>query len=122
MTMEILTPERTIELLREVVDEFGTDYVYPEQPVRRGCSGVHCYYVHADGTCGCVVAQVLTRAGATLAQLAEREGETPRSANFTRVFGLSAEVASILAVAQELQDNYQPYGEMLRKAEIVGLP
>lgn len=117
--MEKLTVPRTIDLLREIVEERGSDYVYPGQPARSDVPGVLCYYVNADGTPGCIVAQVLHRNGTTLQQLAKHEGETPFSEPFVSAFGLTFDVSNILKAAQGIQDDGYTWGAALAAAEDV---
>lgn len=75
--VKTVTKEKVIELLREVVAEFGEDYLYK---IPDGCDGHdgRCLYVHTDDVgnrCpGCIVGQVLHRLGVPFDFFTNREG------------------------------------------------
>lgn len=72
--MESLTIERTIELAREIVAEFGEDYVYPQEHKRPESATFipSCVYVH-EGCPSCLVAHILHRHGVSVKALADQE-------------------------------------------------
>lgn len=109
MTIE-LTPARAIELLREVVAEFGEDYVYPYQDEEDGT----CLYVHGDQP-GCIAGHVYHRAGLTLEQL-KREEHTGADSSDFRIL-LPGNGTAVVRPAQGAQDNGLTWGEALADAE-----
>lgn len=74
MTVEALTYDRAVELAREVVAEFGEDYVYPENQKRPETDGSlpSCVYVH-EGCPSCLVGHILHRHGVSLEDLSQNE-------------------------------------------------
>jgi hypothetical protein len=108
-----LSAERAIELLREVVAEYGEDHVYTTQEGQRANEGP-CLYVHGDQP-GCIAGHVYHRAGLTLDQLRAQEGSTARGLGFIDL-GVSADVADLLSRAQDRQDKGYTWGEALAAA------
>lgn len=98
-----LSVERALELLREVVAEFGEDHVYDNPD-----------YVHGDQP-GCIAGHVYHRAGLELARLAEREGVVAYASSFLNV--VSGDGPRILGAAQRQQDDGKTWGEALKAAE-----
>ena len=109
MTREILTAERALQLLREVVAE-RPGYVY-EAPDSRGCA----YVDPATGEPSCLVGHVFIRAGWSAAEL--------RRWNRTAVSWLPSNLAisegarCMLDEAQQVQDSGWTWGEALLTAE-----
>lgn len=111
--MEALTYDRAVELAREVVAEFGEDYVYPQDhKVAESPSSVpSCVYVH-DGKPSCLVGQILYRHGVDLDDLATQE--------FTGAWIVAGKFAAanlktcyFLDAMQSLQDKGSTWGEAL---------
>lgn len=110
--------DRALALLREVVDEYGHDYVYRQVAHRLpdGRSKPMCVYAD-DGRPSCLVGHALHRAGVTVAeldrmlgQIGEDDDELPERVTLT---GLAAEV---LAEAQMAQDQGITWGDALAQA------
>lgn len=103
--MEELTYDRAVELAREVVAEFGEDYVYPESEKRRETDGSlpSCVYVH-EGCPSCLVGHILHRHGVSLEDMSQDEfrGAWFVSAKCADADGKARE---FLDAAQESQDN-----------------
>lgn len=125
MTVEKLTADRAIELLREVVAEAGGDFVYKNEEGYRNI----CWYWHSGaGKPGCVVGRVLHRHGWSQADLVKIEGLAIEVAENTHeelgdslgfIHGNVTEDAQrVLRVAQMAQDDGSPWGEALAKAEL----
>lgn len=109
-----LTFARTVELLREAIEERGENYVY-KSPTQ----GSSCLYVHHNGqggsTAGCIVGWVLHKAGVPLEALTrcenhpavavlealESEGEGLR---------YEREAGVLLRRVQQWQDAGEPWG------------
>lgn len=121
---EYLTYDRTLELLHEVVAEVGEHHKAPVLPMSDG--GMGCRYVDDEGGPCCLVGRVLHRAGASIAELIEVEGDSPRVADFHRWADQSARL--LLACVQEEQDNGREWGVALAngieicEAELAGDP
>lgn len=111
---EYLTYDRALELLREVVAEYGEDHIYDPPPGEDGC-----FYVHGDGP-GCIVAHVLVRAGVPLDELVAVELSTP-TADEHAPFGTGAlwaqwgdwDALRLLGLVQEEQDAGRTWGVAL---------
>lgn len=118
----MLTPERALELLEQVVAEFGEDYIYIKPSV------VGCLYWF-DGRPSCLVGQVLHRSGLfTDEEIAYCDGEvgaggggygdTPASNLSLRFPGrVYSQAAQILGQAQCAQDTGETWGSALRRAQ-----
>lgn len=105
-----------IKTLREVVNEYGRDYVYQ----RRGSTeegGPECQYVY-NGEPDCLAAKVLHRLGVSLATLHSQEGH---AANQLQNTGLESAALTVLRAAQTLQDSRHTWGVCLDGAERVAL-
>lgn len=111
MTVEVLTYERAVELAREVVAEFGADYVYPMEHKRQECEGStpSCVYVH-KGCPSCLVGQILHRHGVSLEDLSLWEF---RSAWETSDAVANTELSArdFLWEIQSVQDSGRCWGE-----------
>lgn len=99
-----LTPERALELLREVVAEHGED------------TTAGCMYVD-EGVPHCIAGEAYFRAGVTAAQLLAAEGSNADSPKFILDFGVPRQAAEVVACAQSVQDNGDTWGEALAAAE-----
>jgi hypothetical protein len=115
--METLTYDRAVELAREVVAEFGEDYLYPEdhkrgEIERDGISS--CVYVH-DGKPSCLVGQILHKHGVSLEDLAANEFQGAWSVS-ERYAGADYHAKFFLDVAQGKQDSGMSWGEAVRLA------
>ena len=120
---EFITYPRALELLQEVIAEFGEDYVYPQfEPEAAGDRGavMECFYVRDDAP-SCIVGHVLYRAGVTLDELRAVEGWTPVDQQAPQ-FGIWADILAcgLLADVQDEQDSGRSWGEAL--AEALGDP
>jgi hypothetical protein len=106
-----LTRDRAVELLEELIAEFGADYVY--QPP----DGTHCVYVHDDQP-SCGVGHVLARAGVPVDVLASVDGTNFASVTEAVVFEdyVEPDALDLLGVFQLAQDDHAPWGESLRRA------
>lgn len=109
--IELLTRVRAVELLEELVAEFGEDYVY------RPPDGTHCVYVHDDRP-SCGVGHVLARAGVPVEVLASVDGTDFATVTEAVVFEDYAEpdALDLLGDFQCAQDALAPWGESLRRA------
>jgi len=113
MTIE-LTPERALELMREVVAEYGEDHEYDPLQLPNGATA--CVYVH-EGAPSCLVGHVLHRAGIPLDVMGAHENMGPAHPNFLRATGITEQVALPLAAAQDVEDEGMTWGQALAAAE-----
>ena len=116
---EIKTCDEAVELLSQVVEEYGRDHVYVSP---RG--GPYCFYVH-DGQPSCLIGHVLMRAGFALDLIAELDHsfEMPNATAFSLVAdlihqrsgfeGVTEHVCGVLGQAQTLQDLGYTWGKIL---------
>lgn len=101
-------------LLKEVVGE-KPGFVYASWDDEPGVAFGECKYVHDDEP-GCLVGQVLFRAGIPLADLLPVEGVGVSLGHEFRSW-LTADAARYLASAQRVQDVREPWSEALASAE-----
>ena len=113
---DVITLDNVRRVAREVVQEFGEDFVY--QPVTLfGSDGeeyTSCMYVE-DGKPSCIVAQILTRLGVSLDDLKKYEGCTVYSMSSHLI--PDSETRNYLFVMQREQDTCQTWGKSLLAAE-----
>lgn len=110
-----LDADRALELMREVVVEFGEDYVYPAGGFEENLAS--CVYVR-DGQCSCLVGHVLHRAGATLEQLQELDNAWDPEINRVEFdwLRLTEDARHALTEAQDEQDQGHTWGDALTRA------
>lgn len=123
MTIE-LTPERALELLREVVAEYGEDHVYADPTGVQADAGssAFCKYVDEDNERpSCLVGHVLFRAGVTISQLLDMDNsEDPAIGDVeTDAFTMSPAARAVLRAAQRAQDCGSTWGAALAAAQRV---
>lgn len=110
-TLATLTDDdqRFIQAMRDVVDERGPDFVYPDEWQRDEAG---CRYVY-DGRPACVIGAALARMGVPLDVLSFREGMDAR--HVIRHIGLafSDRVVAAADEAQAFQDAGAPWGQVL---------
>jgi|SRR5690242_3344037 len=110
---EYLTYDRTVELLRRVVAEKGSGYVYPAYDG----DAEACRYV-VDDRPSCLVAHVFVAAGVTVDELREVEGHGPTAVHSRPQFLTWADEPArrLLVRAQNRQDERHPWGEAVTYA------
>lgn len=131
--MEHIDLRRAKELIFDIVDAAGDDYVYERLPVHRveGIPDVgECRYVD-NGKPSCLVGHVLFRAGAQVSDLEKLDNvgvgaEELSSAVYTYddddnvsaaiTLDVSREAATMLSRVQGMQDNGDSWGECARVA------
>jgi hypothetical protein len=105
-------PEKVAEVLREVVAEFGEDYVYPYDT---------CHYSYDGKTPACIVGQLVYKLDPELfTQLVvEEEGAGMLAADDSTTLEASFEprVIQALTAAQATQDMKYTWGEALESFE-----
>ena len=109
-----LSAERALQIMREVVAEYGEDHVYttPDGTPADGMSS--CFYVHDDQP-GCIAGHVFHRAGISLQTL--RDAESSGANGVAHKLGIPAETGATLYQAQLTQDDGGTWGEALAEAE-----
>lgn len=113
--MITLTFEKTKQLLREAVAEKGEDYVYKNPSTQY--SHAACEYTHTvEGktTPGCLVGNVLYRAGVPLKELTLREGSAYNlfpTLEQDRIISFDEKASWLLKEAQRRQDNGWTWGD-----------
>lgn len=125
--MEQITARRALELITDVVDRAGEDFVYEQKDMtdvrgafEYGAPPKGCRYVEFVDQPSCLVGHVLHRAGVDAATL-NRLDMLGVSASALADYGIQADVGAqrILGVAQQVQDSGKPWGEALRRAREV---
>lgn len=106
LTEEIVTP-----IIRELVSEFGADYVYKKEE-REINEGVTCSY-QENGKPSCIVGHVLDRAGVEY----DPEWEGRDCWRILERGGAPGNLASALSYAQSQQDSGKTWGEALKVYE-----
>lgn len=109
---ERITKKRVMDVMCQVVGEFGVDYVYTK-------IGDFCHN-WLDGCPSCLIGHVMHRLGASGEFLASHSREAAYTLMFfyTKETGVDFEegVYGILSEAQQWQDSGHPWGYALRKA------
>lgn len=120
--MEQVNARRALELLIDVVDQYGEDYVYEKRPLtledgeERGNIGIGCRYQYKEQP-SCLVGHVLFRAGAPLKNLIEADvNGVPANKLDLEKFGLDGGARMVLEAAQAHQDNGENWGLALDAA------
>jgi hypothetical protein len=91
--------KHVLGIMREVVDEAGSDFTY--QRIAHGeRSWPKCYYVD-NGCASCLIGRVLEKLGWTIDQLLEIEGKTPLSFGYK----FSELTKTVMNAAQSAQDR-----------------
>lgn len=108
--MEALTYDRAVELAREVVAEFGEDYVYPEsvKVSEYEATPPTCVYVHDDKP-SCLVGQILHKYGVSLEALSLNEFRGAWTVSGT-LADADDKARFFLSSAQDSQDKGEPWG------------
>lgn len=115
-----LTLERTNELLDAAVAEKGADYIYTDTRGFRaapGSDGADCQYVHGNRP-GCLVGNVLHRAGVELERLLQVEGFGVGDVDFQEYLDVTCDegVLDLLSEAQQRQDGGDTWGDSVAYA------
>jgi len=114
-----VTAEQALEALREVVATFGPDYVYKQ--AERGDpyseAAVQCKYVENDGP-SCIVGHVAFKLGVPLEKLKKWDYGEDQSITVVGEGVFDPAARSVLAEAQQCQDLGEPWGKVLRLAEL----
>ncbi len=111
---EQITKDRALELLREIVAEYGEDWVYASRD-----DGTTCTYTR-QGQPSCLIGHVLHRAGVPIEHLATLDrGDTPSIGTTTVDWGIeiTPDARRVLGVAQHAQDDGSSWGTALAMAE-----
>lgn len=117
-----ITFEDTKAGLKALVDEQGSDYVYPKRSYGFS-SGEVCRYVH-EGKPDCIVGQFLAARGVPLEYLKEADtaysgggepgDELLHSLARKEVINIDVKSISVLFEVQHLQDNGRTWGDAVR--------
>jgi hypothetical protein len=116
---------RTLDLLTEIVTEYGTDYVYQQLPYDDDHGGTYCAYVES-GPEGlrpsCLVGHFFVRLGVSLDRLNFHANEPvhpdgmPTAEKVATDLNVCDDAAKILQAAQEEQDIGKTWGVALNRA------
>jgi hypothetical protein len=116
--MEALTYDRAVELAREIVAEFGEDYVYPEDHKKHEYGdddnqggNMLCVYVHNDQP-SCIVGQILHKHGVSIEELKEHEFRGASTASWATTEA-EEKARFFLSEVQSQQDRGYPWGSSL---------
>ena len=121
-----LGARESLDLLREVVDEFGDEYVDPGSAEDSGTGCDYTRFVESEDleegeyVCGCIVGQALHKKGATIEQLRRLWGSISLLDDdvlrYTDI-QLTAGARLVLRTAQREQDKGENWGAALSAAE-----
>ena len=116
---------RTLDLLTEIVTEYGTDHVYQQLPYDDDHGGTYCAYVER-GPEGlrpsCLVGHFFARLGVSLDRLNFTEHTPnpidgmPTAEKVATDLNVCDDAAKILQAAQEEQDTGKTWGVALNRA------
>lgn len=112
--MEHVDARRALELLTDLVDQYGPEYVYEGEVINLGDHRyMHCQY-QAEGQPSCAVGHVLARAGVDLTVLADLDTRMVSPTHFAiEGLDLTAEAELLLSEFQFMQDQGKPWGACL---------
>ena len=122
--MEEIDARRALELLTDVVDRAGEDFVYEHQDMtdlrgsfEYGGPSRGCRYLDQDNHPSCLVGHVLVRAG-TSTEALNKLDVLGVSAKSLADYGLRVDekASTVLCTAQRTQDAGKSWGEALRLA------
>lgn len=108
--------------IREVVEEYGEDYIYN---TRRESGGKRCVYVNESGQPSCLIGKALFKLGVPLEDLASFDGDYEGDALGAvdlPVFSPSGDYRSaswFAQLVQNAQDSGQSWGEALKVGEVI---
>jgi hypothetical protein len=120
----LLTEKNVTEAFRQIIEDFGADYVYR----KRGLAD-SCFYVHKtpEGEApGCIVGQLLHRLGVPLEVLKKREGRSAWAVFYGDVLFDEGQadspvrlegdyLARKIQLVQSAQDRGETWGEAVRR-------
>ena len=115
---------RTLDLLTEIVTEYGTDHVYQQLPYDDDHGGTYCTYVES-GPEGlrpsCLVGHFFVRLGVSLDRLNFPAVDTsgkgmPTAERVATDLNVCYDAAKLLQAAQEEQDAGKTWGVALNRA------
>lgn len=118
----VITRVAVLDLMCEIVAEFGVDHVYKRIPGRYG-NFAGCFNWDIENSCpSCLIGHVVYRLGASPELLTVCVGDAASSLirKFASASGLRLEygVMDVLGAAQSSQDDGKTWGEALRDALI----
>jgi hypothetical protein len=118
----MITRVAVLDLMCQIVSEFGVDHVYKRIPNRDG-GFAGCYNWDIENNCpSCLIGHVVFRLGASPELLITCVGDVAASliSKFASASGLRLEygVMDVLGAAQSSQDDGKTWGEALRDALI----
>lgn len=113
--MEKIDERRALELMIDIVDAAGDDFVYEKLLVEG--RGLVCRYV-ADGRPSCLVGQALFRAGATVETLEMFDSlDLPAKSMANVESHVTSRAAWVFSTAQEAQDSGETWGVAVERAK-----
>lgn len=108
-----------LEIIREIVEEVGPDFVYEKRPTPPNyTSRMHsevCLYIYENRP-DCIVGKILHRLGVSIEDLQRMEGQSPvalRKYVDSESIGIDFSMTDSLSNIQACQDRGTPYGEVL---------
>lgn len=113
MKIEELTPEIVTPIIRQIVAEYGEDYVYKAEERAREFPNLGCVY-REFGEPSCLVGHVLDRAGVPYDKYWDLDGD---SASTLLKDSPHEDLRIALDAAQTVQDVGQTWGEALKVYE-----
>lgn len=114
--MERIDARRALELMTDLVDAYGEDYVYGRASSEGSPVQDDCRYEH-NGVPSCLVGHVLHRAGVTISQLLDLDTRGTSPVEFSGMgLDVTQEAGQLLGRAQGMQDVGVPWGRCLQVA------
>lgn len=114
--MERIDARRALELMTDLVDAYGEDYVYGRANSEVSLIPDDCRY-ELDGHPSCLVGHVLHRAGVTISQLLDLDTHGTSPGEFSGMgLDVTDEAGELLGRAQGMQDLGVPWGRCLQVA------
>lgn len=111
--METIDARRALELLVDVVDQYGEDTVYERITVK---GRPVCLYVH-DGQPSCLVGHALAKAGADVEMLESLNPGVAALSLDVHVPNVDSGAAAVFQAAQSVQDYGGMWGEAIDNAK-----
>lgn len=127
--MKRISYEDAVLILKEAIEERGSDWVYPDPNICPTCkwsdeecewhTASGCRYFRASGGPACLVGEFIHRTlDPTDYMAAHLETEHAKAVLFqlSGVLEIDERTEELLAVAQQMQDSGQPWGDSLTRA------
>lgn len=114
--MEEIDERRALELLIDVVDQAGDDFVYEKVKLASGNDG--CRYV-MDGKPSCLVGHALVRAGCEISILEDLDSPGVSAVDLrSHLTWVTDGASEVFFAAQQVQDDGRTWGDAIGAAKV----